>query len=60
MAHLTQINTKDEYTLCVKHTAGKTVLLAYWPEDELSNEVVRALVSHVPDTQAPPSSAFRS
>ncbi|KAL6703700.1 hypothetical protein ACN47E_009394 [Coniothyrium glycines] len=50
MAHLTQINTKDEFTLCIKATAGKTVLLAYWPEDETSNKVVDALREQLPQS----------
>ncbi|KAF1838560.1 hypothetical protein BDW02DRAFT_390903 [Decorospora gaudefroyi] len=48
MAHLSQINSKAEYESCIKSAAGKTILLAYWPEDSLSNSVVAALRKLLP------------
>lgn len=50
MAHLTQINSKAEFQSCIKAATGKTVLLAYWPEDTLSNSVVAALRKQLPQT----------
>lgn len=46
--HLTQINTKAEYQALIKCTRGKTILLAFWPEDSTSNLVVRTLQSLLP------------
>lgn len=48
MAHLTQITNMIEFAACIKSTAGKTVLLAYWPEDSTSNEAVAALRKLLP------------
>jgi hypothetical protein len=50
MAHLTQINSKAEYAACIKNATGKSVLLAYWPEDSLSNSVVAALRNQLPSS----------
>jgi hypothetical protein len=50
MAHLTQLNSKAEYDACIKSATGKSVLLAYWPEDALSNKVVAALRSQLPSS----------
>ncbi|KAI8938720.1 hypothetical protein NX059_004588 [Plenodomus lindquistii] len=46
--HFTQINTKPEYEMLIKSTAGKTLLLAYWPEDATSNTVVSCIQSQLP------------
>ncbi|CAN9152330.1 unnamed protein product [Alternaria alternata] len=50
MAHFSQITNLAEYVACIKATAGKTVLLAYWPEDETTNEVATALQKLLPST----------
>ncbi|KAG9185521.1 hypothetical protein G6011_06452 [Alternaria panax] len=50
MAHFSQITSIAEYAACIKATAGKTVLLAYWPEDETTNEVATALQKLLPST----------
>ncbi|KAF2845330.1 hypothetical protein T440DRAFT_278591 [Plenodomus tracheiphilus IPT5] len=46
--HFTQINTKAEYEALIKSATGKTLLLAYWPEDHTSNLVVSTLQSLLP------------
>ncbi|EMD89885.1 hypothetical protein COCC4DRAFT_125182 [Bipolaris maydis ATCC 48331] len=48
MSYLTQITNLAEYVACIQATAGKTILLAYWPEDSTSNEVVAALQKLLP------------
>jgi len=50
MAHFTQISSKDEFASCIQAATGKTVLLAYWPEDALSNAVVAALRKQLPQS----------
>jgi hypothetical protein len=50
MAHLTQITNLAEYITKIKVAAGKTILLAYWPEDSLSNQVVDALRKQLPSS----------
>lgn len=50
MAHFSQITNLAEYAACIKATAGKTVLLAYWPEDETTNEVATALQKLLPSS----------
>ncbi|KAI2474430.1 hypothetical protein Ptr902_14151 [Pyrenophora tritici-repentis] len=51
MAHLTQITNMIEFAACIKSTAGKTLLLAYWPEDAMSNEAVAALQKLLPASE---------
>ncbi|KAH9868776.1 hypothetical protein J1614_007850 [Plenodomus biglobosus] len=46
--HFTPIHTKPEYEALVRSAAGKTLLLAYWPEDSTSNAVVACLQSLLP------------
>jgi hypothetical protein len=48
MSTLTQITNLAEYLAYIKVTAGKTVLLAYWPQDSTSNEVIIALQNLLP------------
>ncbi|KAF1944040.1 hypothetical protein EJ02DRAFT_452885 [Clathrospora elynae] len=50
MAHLTQITSLAEYASFVQTAAGKTILLAYWPEDSTSNAVVTALRKQLPSS----------
>ena len=50
MAHLSQITSLAEYVTKIKIAAGKTVLLAYWPEDSLSNSAVNALRKQLPSS----------
>jgi hypothetical protein len=50
MAHFTQITNLAEYITKIKVAAGKTILLAYWPEDSLSNQVVDALHKQLPSS----------
>lgn len=50
MSRLTQLNSLAEYLTCIRTAAGKTVLLAYWPEDEVSLEVVAALGKLLPES----------
>jgi len=46
--HLTQINSKAEYDALIKSGTGKAILLAFWPEDSTSNQVVRTLQALLP------------
>lgn len=48
MSQLTQLTSLAEYVACIKATAGITVLLAYWPQDPVSNEVIAALQKLLP------------
>jgi hypothetical protein len=48
MAHFSQITNLAEYITKIKIASGKTLLLAYWPEDSLSNSVVDALRKQLP------------
>lgn len=46
--HLTQITSLAEYVACIKVTAGKTILLAFWPGDSTSTQVIKALHKLLP------------
>jgi hypothetical protein len=48
MANFSQITNLAEYITKIKIASGKTLLLAYWPEDSLSNSVVDALRKQLP------------
>jgi hypothetical protein len=50
MAHLSRITNLAEYNTNIRTAAGKTVLLAYWPEDSTSNAVVDALRTQLPSS----------
>lgn len=48
MAYFTPINSKADFEIYIKFAAGKSLLLAYWPEDNTSNAVVSALQKLLP------------
>lgn len=48
MAAFTQLASKADFDTIIKPATGKSVLVAYWPQDSTSNAVVAALRKQLP------------
>lgn len=48
MQPFTQLASKEDFDTIIKPSTGKTVLVAYWPQDATSNAVVNALRKQLP------------